>query len=210
MQILPFGKAARLFAVTETGGIMTLSPEVKKEIKIMTFGCAVCAVLVFAGFCIFDAFSLPLLFGSAVGYLLAVGNFYFMSVGVTAALNTGEEIAAKRKLRISYTLRTVGILAVLVCSILLNQSCGMINWIPVAAGVFYVRIVILARGVLNYFKLKNAPPAPADDAADGGNEKSPSTVIEEEEEEEDGFEKFVGHFAKGPIPGKTEDKENKK
>ena len=185
---------------------MALAPEVKKEIRKMAIGCAICAVIVFAAFCIFDKFSFPLVLGVVLGYVLAIGNFYFMSVGITAALDTGEEIAAKRKLRSSYVIRTVLILAILVGSILLGQKFGVINWIPVAAGVFYVRIVIAARGVIDYFKLKNAPPIPDDESGDtaDGSEETADEDEDEDEDEEDEFEKFVGHFAKGPIP-KAED-----
>ena len=177
---------------------MNLEPEVRKTIRFMAVGCAVCAVLVFAGFCIFDKFSLPLVFGTVIGYLLAVGNFYFMSVGMTAALDTGEEIAAKKKLRTSYILRTVVILGILAGAIVLSQKTGMINWIPVAAGVFYVRIVIAAKSVIDYFRLKKNPePIP-----------EPSAEPEEDNdaEEEDGFEKLVSHFARGPVPTVPEDK----
>ena len=176
----------------------------------MTIGCAVCAVLVFAGFCIFDKFSLPLIFGVVLGYLLAVGNFYFMSVGVTVALDTGEEIEAKKKLRFSYVLRTIVILGLIVASILLDQKFGIINWIPVAIGVFYVRIVIAAYSVINYFKLKNSPPLPdenGDDSADGSADGEDENE-DDEDEDEDEFEKFVGHFSRGPVPGK--DDKNKK
>ena len=179
---------------------MRLEPEVKKEIKYMTVGCAVCAVLVFAGFIIFDGFTLSLLFGVAVGYLLAIGNFYFMAVGMTIAMDTGEEFAAKKKLRVSYILRTVVVLGVLVGAILLSQNTGIINWIPVAAGVFYVRIVIAAKSVINYYKLKKNPEtysAVPDDENDDENADS---------EKEDEFEKFVGHIAKGKVP-KTDDNE---
>lgn len=186
---------------------MNLSPEVKKEIRSMVLGCAVCAVLVFVGFCVFDKFTIPLIIGTVVGYLLAVGNFYFMSVGVTLALETGEEIAAKRKLRTSYTLRTVVILGVLAGAILLSQKFGVINWIPVAAGVFYVRITLAARGVLNYFKLRKNPPAPVEN--DDQSEPLPEIEAEEDDENEDEFEKFVGRFAKGPTPGKSGDEKNK-
>ena len=180
---------------------MNLAPEVKKQIRIMAIGCAICAALVFAGFCIFDKFSPALLIGTVLGYAIAIGNFYFTSVGVTLAVETGDEVAAKRKLRSSYIIRTIVILALLVGSILLSQKYGIINGIPVAAGVFYVRIVIAAMSVVNYFKLKNAPPLPPEE---NGEEKAQPSPAEEDEEEEkeDGFEKFVGHFAKGPIPGK--------
>lgn len=182
---------------------MSLSPEVKKEIKTMAIGCALCTVVVFAAVGFFEAFSLPLILGCALGYVLSVGNFYFMSVGVTAALETGEEISAKRKLRTSYIVRTVVILAVLVGSILLSQNFGVINWIPVAASVFYMRVVISARGVLNYFMLKHNPPAPAADA-DAEQTEREEIPEDEDDEDTDEFEKFVGHFAKGPIPGKTD------
>lgn len=187
---------------------MSLSPEVKKEIKIMAIGCALCTAVVFAAVGFFDSFSLPLVLGCAVGYVLSVGNFYFMSVGVTAALETGEETAAKRKLRTSYIVRTVVILAVLIGSILLSQNFGIINWIPVAASVFYMRIVISARGVINYFMLKHNPPAadPDTDAekTESGESKDITEDEDEVEEDTDEFEKFVGHFAKGPIPGKAD------
>lgn len=182
---------------------MKFAPEVVKEIKYMTVGCGVCAAIVLAGFIIFSGFSLPLLFGVAAGYLLAIGNFYFMAVGMTIAMDTGEEFAAKKKLRVSYILRTVVVLGVLVGAILLSQNTGIINWIPVAAGVFYVRIVIAAKSVINYYKLKKNPEiysAVPDDENDDENADS---------ETEDGFEKFVGHFAKGPLPGADLNDKNK-
>ena len=189
---------------------MNLAPEVKKQIRIMALGCAACALLVLVGFVVFDKFSIQLVLGTVVGYLLAIGNFYFMSIGVTLAVETGEEIAAKRKLRVSYAFRTVGILTILVASIILSQKYGVINWIPVAAGVFYVRIVIAAMSVVKYFKLKNAPLLPPEE--DDGDKPESDDPEEDEEAEEDEFEKFVGHFAKGPVPGKDtkEAKDGKK
>jgi len=181
---------------------MELSPEVKKEIKNMLIGCAVCAVLVFVGFTVFAGFSLPTLFGCAVGYLIAVGNFYFTAIGVALSLETGEEAAAKKKLALSYGIRTAVILALLAGAILLDQNTGVIHWIPVAVGVFYVRIVLAARSVYSYFRLKKHP-IPIDESAILPVED------EDEDEKEDGFDKFVGHFARGPIPGKEADNKDK-
>ena len=181
---------------------MNFAPEVKKEIRNMAIGCAVCAILVFSGFCIFDKFSLPLVFGTVVGYLLAVGNFYFMALGMTVAMDAGEEIAAKKKLRVSYILRTVVILGVLVGAILLSRNTGVINWIPVAAGVFYVRVVIAAKSVFNFFRMKKK----SEENLGKADQTQYAPLEENDESEEDGFEKFVGHFAKGPVPGS----ENKK
>lgn len=172
----------------------------------MAISCAVCAVLVFAGFCIFDKFSLLLLAACVLGYLIAVADFILLSFSVTAALETGDDTAGKRKLRFSRIIRTVVKLGLLVLVIVLLEKSeyNVLLCIPVVLGLFYVRIVIAARSIVQYFKLKNAPRIPDDNAAE---EKVPAPIEDEEDEEEDEFEKFVGHFAKGPIPG--QDKKDK-
>ena len=180
---------------------MDLSPEVKKEIRLMTIGCAICTLLVFAGFSLFGKFSLLLAAACVLGFVIAVTDFILLSFSVTAALETGDDIAGKRKLRSSRIIRTVVKLAILVGVILFlsNGERDVLLCIPVVLGLFYVRILIAARSVINYFKLKNAPRIPDEDE---GEEKIPAPVEDDEdEEEEDEFEKFVGHFAKGPIPG---------
>ena len=185
---------------------MNLAPEVKKQIRIMAIGSAICAALVFAGFCIFDKFSLLLLAACVLGYLIAVVDFILLSFSVTAALETGDDTAGKRKLRFSRIIRTVVKLGLLVLVIVLLEKSdyNVLLCIPVVLGLFYVRIVIAARSIVQYFKLKNAPRIPDDDAAE---EKVPAPIEDDEDEEEDEFEKFVGHFAKGPIPG--QDKKDK-
>ena len=171
---------------------MNLDPEVKTELKKMARDCLILSVLMALGFLLFGMMSMAVVYGLLIGYALAVGNFFFLSVGVTRALDTGDEAAAKRIMLTSRTLRTVVMLAVMGVCIWTWTHSERIHWLPVVAAAFYPRIVIAARGWIAWF-LHRKDPAP--------ETAEPYEDDADEEEEEDGFEKFVGHFAKGPVPG---------
>ena len=175
---------------------MKLDPEVKTEIRKMARDCLILSAVMALGFLIFGKMNAAAVYGLLIGYVLAVGNFYFLSVGVTRALDTGDEARAKRMMLASRTLRTVVMLAVMGVSIWVSTHSGRIHWLPVVAAAFYPRIVIAVRGMASWYLHKNDPaPEPDPDAAAGWDD---------EEEEEDGFEKFVGHFSRGPVPGAEE------
>ena len=120
---------------------MRFDKEVIREIKKMALGCAVCSVLCAAVFAVIGQFDLSVLIGAAVGFLLSFGNFFFMSLGVIKALETGDEAAAKLKMHSSYIARTVVMLAVMALSIIVD----FIHWVPVLVSVFYPRIVLTAQ-----------------------------------------------------------------
>lgn len=173
---------------------MKLDKEVWREINKIALGSLVCTALVLAVFWIIGELDLAVLIGAAIGLVYSVGNFFFMSVGVASALATGDENAAKMKLRSSYMTRTVIMLAVVAASLLLD----FINPIPVLISVFYAKIIITAINLWNTYVLKK-----------GANDPIPEPVPydDEEEEETDEFEKFVGRFSRGPVPG--EENKNK-
>ncbi len=231
---------------------MKLDPEVVRENRIMAIGCLVCSLLMTLGFLIAGKLDLSVLLGVVLGFALSFGNFFFMSVGITGALATGDETKAKRKMRLSYLIRTVILLGILALSLLTDR----IHWIPVVAAVFYPRIIIAVR---NFFARargtegvsttlpddeeddedddyedeeyeyeeeddlgeeppKDASPTlPSEKEGDPPEEEPPEEVPprpradkknapptplnDEEENQPDGFEKFVGFFSRGPIPG---------
>lgn len=173
---------------------MKLDPEVKKEIKFMALGCAACSAAVVLVFALIGKFELSVLWGTLVGYVLAVGNFILMSYGVVKALETGDEAAAKLKMRSSYIWRTIVMLAVMALSI----AFEFVHWIPVLISVFYPRIIITARGILNNIRARKNPPPDYEPLPD-----------DDEEEKTDEFEKFVSGFSKGSVPGVKKDKEDK-
>ena len=164
---------------------MKFDPEVKKDIGFMALGCGVCSVVVALVFAVIGKFTLPVLWGTLVGYVLSFGNFVLMSIGVLKALETGDEVTAKLKMRRSYVFRTVVMLAVIGVSI----AVEFVNWVPVVASVFYPRIIITARGLWRKYKTRNDPPPAYDPVPE-----------DEEEEKSDEFEKFVSGFSKGEVP----------
>ena len=173
---------------------MKFDPEVKKDIGFMAIGCGVCSVVVALVFAVIGKFTLPVLWGTLVGYVLSFGNFFLMSIGVLKALETGDEVTAKLKMRRSYVFRTVVMLAVIGVSI----AVEFVNWVPVVASVFYPRIIITARGLWRKYKTRNDPPPAYDPVPE-----------DEEEEKSDEFEKFVSGFSKGEVPKAPEKQDNK-
>jgi len=178
---------------------MRFEREVKNDLWFMGIGCGICSALTALGALLLGEFRLPVLLGCIVGGLLTFGNFFFMTVGIMMALETGDERLAKRKMTSSRAVRTVVMLAVIALTILFPH---VVHWLPVILSTFFPKILIGARGYWNFFRHRNDPvPESTSDASD---------AWEDEAENEDGFEKFVGHFAKGPVPGETEDNETKK
>ena len=161
---------------------MKLDPAVKKESAFIALSTLVGAVLVQLVFLLLGRWDFSVLLGGIIGWAIAAANFFFMSVTVQRAVASGDEVRAKQMMSLSYTVRTFILLGVIALSLLLDA----IHWIPVVAAVFFPRIAIFIRQLLE----KQAEPAPS--ASDG---ESAPPAAEEEEEEEDGFEKFVGHFA---------------
>ena len=175
---------------------MKLDPEVLAENRKMARDCLILTAVMAAGFLVARRFDLSVVWGLLIGYALAVGNFYFMSVGLTKALSTGDETAAKTKIRQSYLIRTLVMLAVMAFSLWTER----IHWVPVIASVFYPRIVLAMRGAWTWIRRRRHPEEEPEPAA----REIPAEP--EEEESPDEFEKFVSHFSKGPVPGEEKGK----
>ena len=174
---------------------MKLDPEVLDENRKMARDCLILTAVMAAGFLVARRFDLSVVWGLLIGYALAVGNFYFMSVGLTKALSTGDETAAKTKIRQSYLIRTLVMLAVMAFSLWTER----IHWVPVIASVFYPRIVLAMRGAWTWIRRQRHPEEEPEPAAR-------EIPAEPEEETPDEFEKFVSHFSEGPVPGEEKGK----
>ena len=170
---------------------MKFDREVKQNLIFMAVGCTVCTVLTVLGTLLLGQFTVPVLMGCIVGGLLSFGNFFFMTVGIIMALETGNERDAKQKMRNSRIFRMVIMLGVIALTILFPHY---VHWLPVILSTFYPRILITAKGYWDFRRHRNDPVEVVRPVED-----------DDEDENEDGFEKFVGHFSKGNVPG-TEDK----
>ncbi len=183
---------------------MKFDPIVKKETGFMALGCLACTAVIMVAFLVLGKFDYTVALGCLIGYLLAIMNFFIMSVSLSRALDTGDEITAKLKMRHSYVMRSIFMLVVMAISVVVT----FIHWVPVVASVFYPRIVILVRGLWQTFKNRRKP----DEAEDSEAAVSTQTQYDDENEESDEFEKFVSGFAKGPVPDAKKpdngDKEN--
>lgn len=180
---------------------MKLDPEIKKDVGFMAVGCGVCSVIVAAVFAVIGKFDMSVLIGTVVGYVLSFGNFVSMTYGVIKALETGDEDTAKLKMKSSYTVRTIIMLAVMGASIVLD----FIHWVPVIVSVFYPRVIITARNVWRGITHKGG-----DETADvtASADSATPAPIEDDEEETDEFEKFVSGFSKGTKKLNSDGKNN--
>ncbi len=170
---------------------MKFDAEIKKDISFMALGCAVCSAIIVLIFAVLGKIDFSVLLGALVGYVLSFGNFVLMSIGIIKALETGDEVTAKLKMKRSYVFRTIIMLIVMAVSITVKY----VNWVPVVASVFYPRIIITLRGLWRRYKTRNDP------------QPEYSAVLDENDENKtDEFEKFVSGFSKV----KTDDITNNK
>lgn len=165
---------------------MKLDPIVKRETGYMALGCLVGTAVTALVFVLLGRFDMSVALGCLIGYVMTVGNFFWMSCALSLALEE-DEVATQLKMKRSYVLRSVIMLVVMGASIVLDG----IHWVPVVAAVFYPRIIIFLRGIVQSIKDRNAPTPP------------PAPITEEEEDDEDEFERFVGGFARTKKQGST-------
>lgn len=166
---------------------MKLDPIVKRETGYMALGCLVGTAVTALVFVLLGRFDMSVALGCLIGYVMTVGNFFWMSCALSLALEEEDEVATQLKMKRSYVLRSVIMLVVMGASIVLDG----IHWVPVVAAVFYPRIIIFLRGIVQSIKDRNAPTPP------------PAPITEEEEDDEDEFERFVGGFARTKKQGST-------
>ena len=76
---------------------MKFDKEIRQNLILMAVGCGICSVLAVLVALLIGELTLPVLLGCAVGWILSFGNFFFMTVGIIMALETGDEKEAKRK-----------------------------------------------------------------------------------------------------------------
>ena len=162
---------------------MNIDPIVKKETGYMALGSLICTAVTALIFVLLGKFDITVALGCLIGFVLTVGNFFVMSDTLAKAIATGDEVTAKLKIKQSYVTRSVVMLVVMGASIVLEQ----VHWVPVIASVFYPRIVIFVRGIVQNIRNRKNPPA-----------ENPENYVkwEDDEQEADEFEKFVGGFSK--------------
>jgi hypothetical protein len=109
-----------------------------RETGIVAAGVLLCTAVMVGVFAMLGKFDISVLLGGAAGALLAVGNFFFMAVGITLAADKAEKQevnAGKLLARNSYMLRLLA-LAVLLFAC---AKSGIFNLIALVLPLVFVR-----------------------------------------------------------------------
>lgn len=109
-----------------------------RETGIVAAGVLLCTALMIGVFAMLGKFDFSVVLGGAVGALLAIGNFFFMAVGVTLAADKAEKQevnAGKLLARNSYLIRLL-VLAVLLFAC---AKSGVFNLFALVLPLIFVR-----------------------------------------------------------------------
>ena len=109
-----------------------------RETGVVAAGVLLCTAVMVGVFAMLGKFDISVLLGGAAGALLAVGNFFFMAVGITLAADKAEKQevnAGKLLARNSYMLRLL-VLAVLLFAC---AKSGIFNLIALVLPLVFVR-----------------------------------------------------------------------
>ena len=109
-----------------------------KETGIVAAGVLICTAVMIGVFAMLGKFDTSVLLGGAVGALLAVGNFFFMAVGIILAADKAQKQevnAGKLLARNSYLIRLL-VLAVLLFAC---AKSGLFNLFALVLPLIFVR-----------------------------------------------------------------------
>ena len=114
---------------------------VYRETFSIAVGEAVCVLLMLTVFALIKHWSGKVLLGGLIGYVLAVGNFFFMALGTSLAADRAENQNVKGGqvlIRSSYILRLVVLFVLLFAS----AKSGFCNPVALAVPLLFVRPVM--------------------------------------------------------------------
>lgn len=120
---------------------MTSHKIVFKETAVIAAGQAICTAIMTGVFALLGKFDLSVLLGGIVGTLIAVANFFFMSLFADIAADKAEaqDVAGGQKLiQLSYMGRMLGLFLVLV----LCAKCGIFNLLALVLPLAFNRPIL--------------------------------------------------------------------
>lgn len=123
---------------------------VLRETAIIAIGEAVCCGIMVGIFALVGHFSMAVLWGAVVGFVLTVANFFVMAVGASLAADKAEEqnvSAGKNLIRSSMALRYVVLIVVLFAF----AKSGICNVLAMALPLAFVRPVLM---IAEFFRKK--------------------------------------------------------
>ena len=134
---------------------MILQDAVKKETAYMAVGCAAACIVLIAAFGILHGFfpekvpfDYKVILGAVMGFIVAVGNFFWMAVTVQKVASMENEDGARSALMTSFRFRTMGQLLWVILALVLPVFNPVAGIIP----LFIPSVIIKLRGIVGSFK----------------------------------------------------------
>ncbi len=127
---------------------MRVQPAVKKETLHIAAGTGLMTAVMLLVFLLLGRLTLPVVLGALLGACFAVLNFFLLGLTVQGALRTGDENRSKMKMQLSYTLRMLLTLAVL----LVGFSVPWFYWLSTVLPLLFPRLTIFAMQLLGLYE----------------------------------------------------------
>ena len=131
---------------------MKLQDAVKKETGIIAAGTAVGVLVLYVAFYVLHMvvpnwapFDIKVILGGIGGFIVAVGNFFWMAVSVQKVASITDEERARRTMSVSYRYRTMLQFLWVILAIVLP----VFNLVSGIAPLFIPSIIIKLRGILS-------------------------------------------------------------
>lgn len=122
--------------------MIKMDKTIKRETGYIAAATLILSVLMQAVFLVIGKWNYTVLFGNLLSWFAALGNFFFMGIGVQKAVSL-DEADAKKMMKLSQSLRTLALFAVVVIGVVLD----CFNTFAVIIPVFFPRIAIMFRPV---------------------------------------------------------------
>lgn len=105
------------------------NPVIVETLRIL-LGMVICLGLMLGVYALIGFFSIPVLIGGCVGTVIAVGNFFFMAVGLTNMVKDVGEAKIRLRTQTSFLIRTLSMLVLLVVAIKFLHCDALATLLP--------------------------------------------------------------------------------
>ena len=146
---------------------------VKKETLRVALGTFILNVVMNLVFLVAGYWDIKVLFGSLLGMLTAILNFYLMCLTIKRAVDDGDQAKAVRRIKNSQILRLLMVFAICAVAAIFRKTC--FNIIATVIPLIFPSIIIRIIKAIDAKKEKKENPAPA--AASAGTDE-PGTLCE--------------------------------
>ena len=130
----------------------TKDPAISETLRLLA-GMTVCLGLMLGVYWLIDRLDRWVILGGVIGTLVAVGNFFFMAMGLSNLTSDAAEARVRLRTQSSFTFRMLGIAAILVGAVKLLGCDAVATLLPL---LFTRPILMIEQFILRTKEDKNA------------------------------------------------------